>query len=79
MRGVSYLFWALSALAAVGWVGFYVWIDGMASAFDTSGRSRIKWPWEMRGEDALFLLLLPAAIVGVLVLVAVLAGRAAAR
>jgi len=79
MRSVSYVFWGMSVLAAFGWLGFYVWINGMASAFDTSGRSGIRWPWQLRGEDMLYLLVLPAAVVSLLVLLAVLAGRAAAR
>lgn len=79
MRGLSYLFWALSILAGIGWVGLYVWIHGMASAFVASGAVRIAPPWALRGEDAIVLLLAPATLVGALVLAAVLAGRAATR
>jgi hypothetical protein len=79
MRVLSVILWVLAALALVLWAIFYIWAFGMACAFVTSatpGSCGPKPPWTLRGEDLLYLVILPGLVVGALVAGAWAAGRA---
>jgi hypothetical protein len=57
----------LLALVATGfWALGYVYIHAMACAFMTNlppGGCPVDWPWEQRGEDLIYLVLIPGAVV----------------
>jgi hypothetical protein len=62
MRVLSIGLWVMAGLALVAWVLFYIWAMGMACAFVTGGNCRIRWPWELGGEDLRFLVLAPGSL-----------------
>ena len=67
---------ALAVLAALGWVAFYLYITGLACAFGSPGGDCVlPMPWQLRGEDLQFLVLVPGGVVALLALMAWRAGR----
>lgn len=65
----------LAVAGLVAWLVFYLWVQGLACAFVTSGNCRLRWPWELGGEDMRFLVLAPGAPVAALAAAAWLFGR----
>jgi hypothetical protein len=77
MSWLSLTLYALAGLASALWALFYIWAHGLACAFGSpGGNCRIKMPWSLRGEDLIYLVLLPLTVVLLLLLLAWLAGRA---
>lgn len=69
-----------AALALLAWALGYFWISGLACAFgSTSGDCSIPMPWTLRGEDLMFLVLMPGSVVAGLFTLAYLNGRHAQK
>lgn len=56
------------------WAYGYAYLTAMACAWST-GACNAPWPWDMRGEDLQFLVLIPGAIFFVLLAATVLLWR----
>ena len=67
-------FYALAAIAVVLWGIGYLWVSAMACAYANASDCSIKMPWDMRGEDLMMLVIVPAMIVGSLLLLGYMAG-----
>ena len=65
MRLFARVFLFLLAVACTGlWVFGYVYLHALACAFVTgSGGCSVDMPWEQSGEDLIYLVLIPGAIV----------------
>ena len=67
---------ALAVLAALAWGAFYLYITSLACAFGSPGGDcALPIPWQLRGEDLQFLVLVPGGVVALLALIAWRAGR----
>ena len=57
-------------------MALYVWLHAMACAFGApNGGCRVNWPWQLRGDDLLLLVILPGIVTMALFLGARAAGR----
>lgn len=68
----------LGCLAVVAWIYGYFWLSGMACAFsgpEGSKTCKVAWPWALRGEDLLLMVIVPGGVVFLLFLVAWILGR----
>ena len=74
-RTIRAICFGLAALALIVWIGGYLYVSGLACGFGNASSCGIRMPWQMRGEDLLFLVLLPGSVVLALLLVAGLAHR----
>lgn len=81
MRVVSILLWVASAGFLLFWVTAYMYLHGLACAYGNpnSTTCRVDLPWQLGGEDFLFMIVYPGMILLILIGLAVLAGRAAKR
>ncbi len=61
---------ALVILGTVGWAVFYLYINAMACAFGSvnAQNCRVKWPWELGGDDLALLVLFPGAVLALMLL-----------
>lgn len=64
MRAIGLFFYVLAALALAAWVYFYIFISSMACAFGNPNANgcSIRPPWQLGGEDLLFMMAAPAFI-----------------
>ena len=71
------LIWSgLAVLVALGWAVMYFYLNALACAFGSAGGDcSIPLPWQMRGEDLQFLVLVPGGVLALLLLMAWRAGR----
>jgi hypothetical protein len=81
MRVVSILLWVASIGFLLFWAFAYMYIHGLACAYGNpnSTTCRIDLPWQLGGEDLLFLIVYPGIVFLILIGLAILAGRAANR
>ena len=70
---ISRVFCVLGCLAAAGWIAFYLYVNSLACAFSGPSGSQncgVTPPWQLQGEDLVFLVLIPGGLVALLFLVA---------
>ncbi|MEM7438149.1 MAG: methionine synthase [Pseudomonadota bacterium] len=80
MRVISILFYFIGFFGLAAWAVGYVYISALACAFGNPNNTcRAKMPWELGLEDFTGLVIIPAVLVGLTFLIAVLAGRAATK
>lgn len=72
------LFICFGIAGLIAWGVFYTWVMAMACAFGSPNTShcRTKMPWELVGEDLMFLVVMPGLGIALLFGLAWLFGRA---
>jgi hypothetical protein len=75
LRYLAFFLWCVMAVGLVCWVLFYSWIVSLACAYSSpNGQCGTTWPWQLGGEDLLFLIVIPATLLSGLAGAAMLAG-----
>jgi len=81
MRVLSIFLWILTVGFLLFWAFAYIYIHGLACAFGNpnSATCLIRFPWQLGGEDFLFLFGVPGVVFLVLLALAVLTTRISRR
>jgi hypothetical protein len=81
MKIFSNILFFLSFVFAALWGFFYIYVMSLACAFGSPNTSKcsIRMPWDLNSEDFTFLIGIPAILLTVLVILAILLRKSAAK
>jgi hypothetical protein len=81
MKILSNILFFLSFVFAALWIFFYIYVMSLACAFGNPNTSKctVKMPWDLNGEDLIFLIGIPAFLFITLVMLAFLLRKGATK
>jgi len=72
MRILRIILIILGIAGLIAWGVFYVWVIGMACAFGSVNTTNCRFymPWELQGDDLMFLVVMPGGLVAAIFVLA---------